>query len=91
MRVLYLLSRSVDEASKAADTKVFTALSFVAALVLVLLLGAAFIHWHTNFKRELRRVNQRIAQSINERERRHYIRRRRRLYLSIIPFVKYKR
>ena len=88
--MLYLLAVSADEASKAADAKVFTALSFVSALVVVLLLGAAFIHWHTKFKRELRRVNQRIAQSINERERRHYIRRRRRLYLSIIPFVKYK-
>lgn len=87
---MYLLDVGVDEVSKAADAKVFTALSFVCALLVVLLLGAAFINWHTKFRRELRRVNQRIAQSINDRERRHYIRRRRRLYLSIIPFVKYK-
>ena len=88
--MLYRLDVAVDEQSRSADETVFSALFLLCALFLVLMLGAAFIRWHAKFKRELRHVNQRIRDSINERERRHYVRRRRNLFLSILPFVKYK-
>lgn len=87
---MYTFMAAVDPETKSADQTVFSALFLVSALFLILICSAAFIRWHIKFKRELRYVNQRIQQSLNERERMHYIRRRRRLYLSIIPFVKYK-
>jgi hypothetical protein len=47
--------------------------------------------WLNKFTRELKRVNLRMRQSESERERQHYLRRRRELYLSIIPFVRYNK
>ena len=86
--MLYLLA--ADAQAKSADETVFSALFLVSALFFIFLFSAWFIRWRVKFRRELRYVNQRIDQSLNERERLHYVRRRRRLWLSLIPFVKYK-
>ena len=60
---------------------------FTAIVVLVALAVRLAISLHY-FRRELRYLNNEIARTDGE-ERRHYMRRRRRLWLSLIPFVKY--
>lgn len=57
--------------------------------VLAAVLFVATALWLPKFQRELRHVNLRIEQARSERERQHYLRRRRRLWLSLIPFVRY--
>ena len=57
--------------------------------VLAAVLFVATALWLPKFQRELRHVNMRIEQARSERERQHYLRRRRRLWLSLIPFVRY--
>lgn len=61
----------------------------VGAGVLAAVLFVAAAVWWPKFQRELKHLNVRIAQARSERERQHYIRRRRRLWLSLIPFVRY--
>lgn len=69
----------------------FISLMVIGAAILAAVLIVAFAVWLNKFQRELRRVNTRIQNADSERERQHYLRRRRNLFLSIIPFVKYKR
>ena len=69
--------------------------TFITLMVIgIMVLGAVLIVagsvWLTKFQRELKHLNLRIQQSVSERERQHYIRRRRNLFWSIIPFVKYQ-
>ena len=52
------------------------------------LLWLYFAPWITAFMRELKYVNDEIGRNTG-RERQRWIRRRRRLWLSLIPFVKY--
>ncbi len=66
-------------------------LLFLAGVIILFLWVIWFSSFLNKFQRELKHLNNRIEQSINERERLHYIRRRRRLWLSLIPFVKYHR
>lgn len=61
----------------------------VGAAVLAAVLFVAAAVWLPKFQRELHHLNMRIEQARSERERQHYIRRRRRLWLSLIPFVRY--
>ena len=61
----------------------------VGACVLAAVLFVAAAVWWPKFQRELRHLNMRIEQARSERERQHYLRRRRRLWLSLIPFVRY--
>lgn len=61
----------------------------VGAAVLAAVLFVAAAVWWPKFQRELHHLNMRIEQARSERERQHYIRRRRRLWLSLIPFVRY--
>lgn len=60
---------------------------FIAGILLV-----AFAVWLavfiSRFSRELRYINNEIART-DGAERRRWLRRRRRLWLSLIPFVKY--
>ena len=58
-------------------------LAFLGVLVLIRTLG--FV---SAFKAELRYLNREIRRTVGD-ERRYWIRRRRRLWLSLIPFVKY--
>lgn len=50
--------------------------------------GMAFLKWWKNFREELEDIRYEISIS-KGREREWWIRRRRRLWLSILPFVKY--
>lgn len=84
-----LLEREDGEQWVMSD-QTFIALMVIGGAVLVAVLGVAIAVWWTKFYRELRHLNQRINQAISERERQHYLRRRRNLLWSIVPFVKYK-
>lgn len=50
--------------------------------------GMAFLKWWKNFRNELEDIKYEINTS-KRREREWWIRRRRRLWLSILPFVRY--
>jgi len=50
--------------------------------------GMAFLKWWKNFRNELEDIKYEINTS-KGREREWWIRRRRRLWLSILPFVRY--
>lgn len=85
------LLMNADEMDVMITDQTFILLAVIGACVLVVVLGVALAVWMNKFTRELKRVNLRIRQSESERERQHYLRRRRELYLSIIPFVRYNK
>ena len=60
----------------------------VGGAVLVLCLLFALARLVTDFSRELRYLNTEIERT-QGRERMHYIRKRRRLWLSLLPFMRY--
>ena len=68
----------------------FITLMVIGGAILVVVAGVAFAVWLGRFRRELRHLNLRIAQAVSEREKQHYLRRRRSLWWSLVPFVKYK-
>ena len=59
-----------------------------AALLLLLLVLFGLVNYFTQFAQELKYLNYEI-QRTQGAERLRWIRRRRRLWLSLIPFVKY--
>lgn len=63
---------------------------FLGVAVVLILLGSVFglALLVTDFSRELRYLNIEIGRTEGE-ERQHYIRQRRRLWLSLLPFVHY--
>ena len=61
------------------------ALTAVCVLFLALI---GFILRYGRFTRELRRLNNEVGRTYGA-ERRYWVRRRRRLWLSLLPFVKY--
>ena len=65
-------------------------LLLVAVGLLAIVFGVAIFVWFGKFRRELRHLNMRINQAISKREKQHYMRCRRNLWGSIIPFVEYK-
>lgn len=69
------------------DAELYSLIIIIAAFFLIVLLFglAQFIN---DFSHELRYLNNEIERTTGA-ERRHYIRQRRRLWLSLIPFVKY--
>ena len=58
----------------------------VACIALLVLIG--FVLRFGNFTRELRRLNNEIGRTYGT-ERKRWLRRRRRLWLSLLPFVRY--
>lgn len=71
----------------ASDTLIFV----LGALVGVVLLAAAilrFVTWINEFQQELDMLNTEIARNTGT-EQQYWLKRRRRLWLSIIPFVRY--
>ena len=72
------------------NDQTFIALMVIGGIVLAAVLVVAISIWWTKFRREYTHLCQRINQASSEREREHYIRRRRNLFLSILPFVRYK-
>lgn len=85
------LLMNAEEMDVMITDQTFILLAVVGGCLLLVVLGVAFAVWLNKFTRELKRVNLRIRQSQSERERQHYLRRRRDLYLSIIPFVRYNK
>lgn len=71
------------------NDQTFIVLMVIGLCVLAVVLFVALAVWLPKFQRELKHVNRRIEQSRSEREKQHYIKRRRRLWLSLIPFVRY--
>ena len=63
-------------------------LGLIAVVVLIGLLFS-LARFVTDFSAELRLLNMEIARSEDERERRYYLHLRRKLWLSLIPFVRY--
>lgn len=67
-------------------------LGFVIAIVVsVFCIGAlafGFVSWLKRFKSELKYLNIEIART-KGREKKHWKKKKRRLFLSIIPFVRY--
>ena len=84
-----LIEREDGEKWVMTDQTLITLMVIGGAVLLAILFVAGSV-WFAKFRRELQHLNQRIKQSVSERERQHYIRRRRNLWWSIIPFVKYK-
>lgn len=68
-------------------TAIYGLLGIVAAIVLIGLL-VALVHFFIGFSQELRHINTEIGRTQGE-ERKHWERRKRKLWLSLIPFVKY--
>ena len=69
------------------DTGLYWLVGIVAVFFLILLLFG-LVSFINDFSTELRYLNNEIRRT-DGAERRHYIRQRRRLWLSLIPFVKY--
>ena len=87
---IWLEEKEKDPTASVINDQTFMTFLVIGIMVLAAVLVVAGSMWWTKFQRELKHLNLRIAQSISERERQHYIRRRRNLFWSIIPFVKYK-
>lgn len=60
----------------------------VAILLAVVLFMALFVPWLRDFRRELRYINMEIERN-EGREREHWIKRKKRLKRSILPFFRY--
>ena len=70
-----------------SNTELYWLIGIVAAfLLMVLLVGLA--QFIKDFSRELRYLNNEVRRTTGS-ERRYYIRQRRKLWLSLIPFVRY--
>lgn len=68
-----------------------TGIYIIAAVIIALLLILAIIRfamWLQSFLMELRYVNKEIARTTGA-EQQHWIKRKKRLLLSLIPFVRY--
>jgi hypothetical protein len=68
--------------------KIFLIFFIILALVLFLCVLVVIVQYINDFTRELKYLNMEISRSRGA-EREHWLRRRRKLWLSIIPFVKY--
>ena len=74
-----------------SDNSIDTALYFLVGVVVAFCLFmflANMVRFFDNFSRELKQINSEINRSTG-RERRRWIRRKRKLWLSLIPFVRY--
>lgn len=72
------------------NDQTFIVIMVVGICILAAVLFVALAVWLPKFQRELHKVNRYIKNARSEREKQHYLKRRRRLWLSLIPFVKYK-
>lgn len=91
MPISFFLAATANDVGEEQSGNAMMLLLFLAGVIALFLGVIWFSSFLSKFQRELKHLNSRIEQSINERERLHYVRRRRRLWLSLIPFVKYHR
>lgn len=73
--------------AKNPDTELYVLIGILAAFILVILF-VNLCMFANDFSRELKYVNGEIDRTEGA-EQRYWIRKRRRLWLSLIPFVKY--
>lgn len=66
----------------------FNSLICIFAIIIILTVLGALSLFLTDFLRELRYLNKEIQCTAGE-EREYWIRQRRRLWLSLLPFIKY--
>ena len=66
-------------------TEILVAMAIIVVLFVLVYVLARFV---TDFSRELRILNVEIERTEGE-EREHYIRQRRKLWLSLLPFIHY--
>ncbi len=71
------------------DTLVYCIGGIIATLILILLFCKA-ISFFCDFSKELRSLNIEISRTDDD-EREYYLYKRRRLWLSLLPFIKYHR
>ena len=69
------------------DTGIYIIAAVMIALLLILAI-VRFAMWLQSFLMELRYVNKEIARTTGA-EQQHWIKRKKRLLLSLIPFVRY--
>lgn len=69
------------------DTVFYLLIGVIAAIFLIAIL-IGLVQFFNNFSQKLRYLNIEIGRTSGA-ERRRWIRRRRRLWLSLIPFIKY--
>ncbi len=69
------------------DIELYLIIGIVASFFLIVLLFG-LVSFFNDFSRELKYINCEIRRTYGS-ERRYWIHRRRRLWLSLIPFVKY--
>ncbi len=69
------------------DVELYMLIGLVGLVLFVLLLFGT-IYLINDFSKELKRINCEINRT-HGHERKHWVRRRRRLWLSLLPFVKY--
>ncbi len=69
------------------DTGIYIIAAVVAAALLILVI-VRLAMWLQGFMMELRYVNREIARTTGA-EQQHWIKRKKRLLLSLIPFVRY--
>ncbi len=69
------------------DALLFTLIGILALILLVAMM-IRLAQFFSDFSHELRYINNEIGRTEGA-ERKHWIRRKRRLWLSLIPFIKY--
>lgn len=81
------MTLSLTTLALAATERVLGVLLIIVMLIIILLaIATPWIRW---FRRELKYINIEIRRNTG-REQQRWLRRRRRLFLSVIPFVKYE-
>lgn len=60
----------------------------VFLLIFVIMIGATFLQWLSDFIMELKYLDCEIKRTTGK-EQRYWIRQKRKLWLSLLPFVKY--
>ena len=71
------------------DSQMMSLLAGILVVLAVVIFLAVFLPWLRDFRHEMRYINMEIQRN-RGREREHWIKRKRRLWLSILPFVKYR-
>ena len=72
-----------------SDENVILTLFIIVGCLFLIVLVALFIRWLNDFQGELRYLNNEIKRTDGE-EREYWLEKKRRLLLSIIPFIRYK-
>lgn len=71
-----------------SQTPILTIALFIIVIILVLFVLISLTQFFKDFVQELKYINMEIERTDGS-ERRYWIRRRRKLWLSLVPFVKY--